>query len=117
MNIIFGIDEANKLQKKYIVLELDTVAVQGSNPITAFCVIEKMPLNELPKADKLTQLHSDLLSNYKSRNWDFCIQALQTLMGCWDKEMDSFYDILKSRILEYKENEPDISWNGIVLKN
>lgn len=117
MNIIFGTTEATQLQEKYIVLELDTVTIRGSNPITAYCIIENLPLEELSTIDNFKQLHIELMENYRKRNWDFCIQAMDHLCGAWGKQVDSFYEILRERILKYKENEPDANWNGVIPKN
>ena len=39
MNIIFGKQEAEKLNEKYIVLELDTVTIKSSDAITAYSVV------------------------------------------------------------------------------
>lgn len=117
MNIIFGTSEAQKLSDKYIVLELDTIRIRDGNPITVYCLVENMPLDELPKAEKFKELHTDLLENYRKRNWNFCIQAIDHLIGFWGGQVDSFYEILSARLNEYKENEPDESWSPIVLKN
>ena len=81
MNIIFGTDEAEKLHGKYIVLELDTVTIRSSNPITAYCIVENLPLEEFAKVDIFKKLHTDLMENYRKRNWDFCIQAIDHLLG------------------------------------
>ena len=35
MNIIFGTNDAEQLKEKYIVLELDTIAIRNSDPIVA----------------------------------------------------------------------------------
>jgi hypothetical protein len=117
LNIIFGIREAINLQKKYIVLELDTISIQGSSPIATFCVLETVPIEELATVEIFKKLHGDLILNYRNRNWDFCIQAMDHLCGAWGKQVDSFYEILRERILKYKENEPDANWNGVIPKN
>ena len=117
LNIIFGTNEAKQLSDKYIVLELDTVTIRGSTPVPVYCLVENMPLDELPKAEKFKELHADLIENYRRRNWDFCLQALEHLIGFWGKQVDSFYEILGDRINGYKENEPDESWTPVVPKN
>ena len=116
MNIIFGTNEVIKLQDKYIVLELDTVTIKSSSPITAYCVIEDIPLDELSRVEILKKLHDDLMAQYRNRNWDFCIQALDHLTGFWGKQVDSFYEILRNRITGYIESEPDESWTGVIPK-
>lgn len=116
MNIIFGAKEAEQLKDKYIVLELDTVTIRSSNPVPVFCLVENMPLEELPQAEKYKELHASLMENYRNRNWDFCLQAINQLIGFWGKQVDSFYEILSARITGYKENEPDEFWTGIIPK-
>lgn len=116
MNIIFGTAEVIKLQEKYIVLELDTVTIRSSKPITAYGVVENLPLEEFSKVEVFTKLHHDLMDNYRKRNWHFCITAIDTLMGYWGKQIDSFYEVLKTRILGYIKFEPDSDWTGIIPK-
>ena len=117
MNIIFGISEAEELKKKYIVLELDTITIRSSKPITVYTVIENMPLDQLPKAEKYIDLHSNLMENYRKRNWDFCLQAITQLLGFWGGQADSFYEVLSARIMSYLENEPDDLWTGVIAKS
>lgn len=116
MNIIFGDKEAKELSKKYIVLELDTVTIRNSTPIPVFCIIENMPLDELPRAEKYKDLHSELIQNYRNRNWNFCLRAISQLIGFWGKQVDSFYEVLSARITSYIENEPDENWSWVVPK-
>ena len=116
MNIIFGTNEMAKLHEKYIVLELDTVTIKSSDPITAYCVIESIPLDEMSQVDNFKKIHSELMENYRKRNWKFCIQAIDQLMGFWGKQIDSFYTILRSRVEEYTIAEPDETWTGIIPK-
>lgn len=116
MNIIFGNNEVQQLQNKYIVLELDTVTIKSSKPITAYCVIENLPLDEMPKVDNFKKIHSELMINYRNRNWEFCTQAIDQLMGFWGKQIDSFYVTLRVRIEEYKKTEPDAAWTGVIPK-
>jgi hypothetical protein len=117
LNIIFGNNEIEKLRDKYIVLELDTVTIKSSKPITAYCVIENLPIDEMPRVDNFKKIHAELMENYRNRNWDFCIQAIEQLMGYWGKQIDSFYTVLLTRVAEYKQNEPDENWTGVIPKN
>ena len=116
MNIIFGNNEVEQLRDKYIVLELDTVTIKSSKPITAYCVIENIPIDEMPRIDNFKKIHAELMENYRNRNWDFCIQAIEQLMGSWGKQIDSFYTVLLTRVSEYKKNEPDENWTGVIPK-
>ena len=118
MNIILGQSDAEKLSEKYIVLELDTITIKNSTPIVAYCIVEsdKMPLDQIAQVADLKKVHTALMENYYQRNWNFCEQAIKKLTGFWGSQLDTFYASLLSRITEYKENEPDESWTGIVEK-
>jgi hypothetical protein len=116
LNINIGTKEAEKLKEKYIVLELDTVIIKSSTPITVYCVIENMPLDQMPKVEFYQELHDELMKNYRARRWDFCEQALKQLLGFWGQQVDTFYTIMHSRISDYQRNEPDESWTGIISK-
>jgi hypothetical protein len=116
MNIIFGESRAI-LPDHYTVLELDTFRVPGrSDTVTAYCVIEKIAMHEFATVEDYKSVHADLIKNYKLRQWSFCEQAVDTLMGRWAGELDSFYQDLLIRVLDYKQNEPPAEWDGIRLK-
>jgi len=71
---------------------------------------------ELPLTESKKDLHSNLLIEYRKRNWNYCQQALDHLMGSWNKELDSFYDDLRNRIDAFSENDPPADWDGIIVK-
>lgn len=116
MNIIFGKQEADKLNDKYTVLALDTITVKSSTPMTVYCVIEAMPLDEWSRAEALKKLHANLMEEYYKRNWDFCVQAIEQLSGFWGKELDTFYEELLNRVNNFKETPPNNSWTGVIAK-
>jgi hypothetical protein len=114
MYIVFG-KEAQKLDEKYLVLELDTFQV-NDDLVPTYCVVdsEHIPLTEFSNLDSYIDLHKNLVKNYKLGNWQFCESAIKYLTGKFSGELDSFYDILSNRIIELKDTELDDSWNGIV---
>jgi hypothetical protein len=116
MNIIFGTNEAEKLSEKYTLLELDTITIGNSNPITTYCVIDGVPVENFPNIVDYKQLHNDLIANYRKRDWTYCLKAIEKLTGFWGSDVDTFYEVLATRITDYSVNEPDDSWNGIVQK-
>ena len=116
MNVIFG-DARNELPDGYTVLELDTFRVPGADKtITAYCLIEKVPLSEFSTLENYRKIHEDLVRFYKQRHWDYCEHAIESLMGRWNHELDSFYSDMLQRVTEYKANPPDESWDGAVTK-
>lgn len=115
MNIIFGRDQVAGLAERYTVLELDTIRVKPANTeITAFCVVESIPIMNMPKIESMKNLHENLLIEYRKRNWNYCEQAMEHLVGFWGHEVDTFYNSMRERIQQYSENDPGESWNGII---
>lgn len=97
MNIIVGKEAAEKLEENYTVLELETFVKDGET-ITAFCIVDQVPIMELPLLESHKQLHADFLTEYKKGNYDFCREAATHLRGKFNGDLDSFYDELLARI-------------------
>lgn len=117
MNIIIDPEDLDSYQDKYIVLELDTIRLLPEDrTVTAYCVVETVPIQELVQLEDKKKLHSDLLVKYRCREWDQCQQMLENLMGAWRKEVDSFYSDLGARIAKYKQQDPGETWDGTIEK-
>lgn len=117
MNIIFGKDNAEALAKKYTVLELDTIDYGPENrTVTAYCAVETIPLLDMPRVESMKNLHQNLILEYRKKNWNYCLQAIEHLMGFWNHELDTFYDDLRNRVQHYASNEPDSDWTGVISK-
>ena len=115
MNIIFG--DPSKVTDKYTVLELDTFkSPSGDQVMTAYCVLEMIPLEEMTTAANWLQIHADLMQAYHQRHWNYCKQAIEGLKGKWNGEVDSFYDNLLARVIDYEKNPPDESWDGFLIR-
>ena len=121
MNIVFASDtDLAQLQIKYIVLELDTLRFENSNQTqTAWCLIstENLTLQELPLVDQYRQLHNNMMRNYKLKNWKYCEDAIEYLMGRWRGELDSFYVEISNRLVSFKKIQPDTDWDGSYVKS
>lgn len=100
MQIIFGKDNAEQLRERYTVLELETLPVEGHGMLEAYCVIpaEKVGLTNLPQLESWIKLHHDFLHGYKTKQYDYCLQCIDHLMGKFGGEVDSFYEEIKRRI-------------------
>jgi hypothetical protein len=117
MFIILDDNQVNSMREKYTVLEVDTFRIGTDGPVLkAYAVIENIPLPDLPMIENWTNLHNSLLTEYRKRNWEFCEQAIENLVGTFGGEMDSFYAELQTRILNYKDNDPGPTWDYIIEK-
>jgi hypothetical protein len=118
MNIIFEDAITDEIKSKYMILDLDTFYFSDIDKNKkAYCLIESAPIQEMFNIDKNLELHKNLIKNYYLRNWNYCGQAIEQLLGRWNGEVDSFYKDLDSRVQLYKNQDPDESWNGIIRKN
>ena len=117
MNIIFGTEMAKQSQERYTVLELDTFNLMPGNEIvTAYCLVENIPVLEIPSIVSHKELHANLLLEYKKRNWEYCENTIEYLTGKWGGEADTFYSELHQRIQQLKEQNLNAEWNGIIEK-
>jgi len=115
MNIIFGQSALDSVDEKYVVLELDTIRISGTNdPLTAYCVLDQLPITEIVTLDQYRSLHANLMKNYRLKNWKFCRDAISHLHGQWNKQVDSFYENLLTRLDEFESNDPGSDWDAIV---
>ena len=116
MNIIFG-DAVNQVTDTHTVLELDTFKLMPSERlITSYCVIDNLPLAEFPRLDANKKIHQQLIEQYQLRNWEFCRSAVHSLTGCWNGDMDTFYQHLSERIDEYVATPPGPDWTPAIIK-
>ena len=117
MNIIFGDNVAELAREKYTVLELDTFLIENQNQTaTAYAIVEKIPLQEMPTLDQFRDLHKNLMKEYRKRNWKYCEDAIGHLKGRWNNELDTFYSELDERVQSLKSQSLDDAWTGFILK-
>ncbi len=118
MNIILGRENIEQAQEKYTVLELDTLIINGAaDPVTAYCLIEQVPIDQISGMDQFRDLHNNLMANYRKRNWKYCEDAIEHLMGQWGGELDSFYTEMSQRISRLRHQVLDDDWQWRVVKS
>lgn len=116
MHIILGDQITEEIKDKYIVLELDHFQITGrDHAVSAYCLVENVPIAELPQADQFRDLHANLIRNYRLGHWKFCEDALEHLIGRWNGEVDSFYHDLSDRVAALRKDHTDPkNWNPTV---
>ena len=113
MNIIFGTEMARQAQERYTVLELDTFNLLPTDEVvTAYCIVETIPIEEMPAIESLKDLHLNLMAEYRKRNWRYCEDAIAHLRGKWHSELNSFYTELYLRIQNLKSQDLPDDWTG-----
>ena len=124
MNVVFGknkLDEHIKAMKeRYIVLELDTFkGPMDSVPITCYGIIsaQDLTIEKLPKAEQMAALHQNMMANFGTQNWQFCVDAIEHLMDFWPEGYSEFYQSILDRIADYTANPPGDNWKPIIIKD
>ena len=111
-------DSVDTLPDHYIKLELDTFRIiDSNNTVTAYCLVEKLALDEFVTMDSYKKIHADLLDAYRKQHWNYCEQAIAGLMGHWGGELDTFYIDLLDRVNQHKENGVSKDWTAIIIKD
>ncbi len=80
-------------------------------------LVETVPIAEMTGMDRNLELHANLIRNYRLRNWNYCVDAIEHLKGRWNGELDSFYDSLLERISHLQNTELDSAWTGIIVRD
>lgn len=115
MNIILDTAVA-ELKEKFVVLELDSFC-NGEKSVTAYTLIENIPLQDFATLSAYIATHQNLIQEYKKQNWDYCECAIKELSGKWNGELDSFYENLAIRVSQYQNHPPVDSWNPSLPKD
>lgn len=118
MKVIFGKQQAEQIGNRMTVLELDTFFEPGlTEPISTYAVLDNtsIPLQEIPVLENFVELHNNMMLEYRKRNWNYCENAIEHLLGRWKGELDSFYESLADRLTELKESKLPDNWTGIIV--
>lgn len=116
MNIIFDDQNLDQIKDTNILLELDTFYIASlDKTVTAYCVVDNVKLTDFDKVPQIQNLHAQLLTAYKNKDFKLCQDLIEVLLGSFDGELDSFYQSLESRIDEAKQSN-DQSWTGVILR-
>jgi hypothetical protein len=116
MHIIFG-DAIKEIPNSFTVLELDTFYLTNEQKtVSAYCVVEKIPLSEFNVLEANKKLHENLIKYYQQQQWNYCEQVINTLIGKWNSELDTFYLDLLSRIDKLKTEKLPSDWSGVIKK-
>jgi hypothetical protein len=111
MHIVFE-ESVTELLNRFTMLQLDTFCdPQTNRERVAYCLVENIPLGEMPQLQQQCALHQTLIENYQSGQWDMCESALEQLRGCWNQELDSFYDDLYRRVQQHRDQPTSQHWD------
>jgi len=90
----------------------------GDGPvIKSYAVLERIPIQEMFQIENMSDLHHNLIDQYRKQNWAYCLDALSHLIGRWNGEIDSFYRDLESRINDLKDQDLGDQWTWAIERS
>jgi len=115
MNILLEPQITADMRERYLLLELDSFRVAPrEEPIASYCLLDRLDLGEMLVMQQYLDLHSNLMPNYRQRNWNYVEQAIDHLHGRWNHQLDSFYDTIRQRVRDLQANDPAEDWDGVI---
>jgi hypothetical protein len=104
MKIIFEQHDIDKLRDRHILLELDTVIVQGV-PRRFFCLLENFSYTDIPDVYEFAKSHQEFMNLYQAKKYTECEVLLEKLQSYNYHDMKSFYDIMTQRLQKLQNPE------------
>jgi hypothetical protein len=114
MNIIFDSAVAEQLKEKHTILELDTLLQPGmEKPMVLYAVVEAINLAEISTLPFYKGLHQEMITAYKSGEWNRAIEIAESLRGQFSGEIDEFYE----RVVDFCTEAAKVNkeWDGIMF--
>lgn len=115
VNIIFGTYTKKALSDNDI-FELDLIRVVGrQHPERIFTILSESSTEDASKFSDIKTLHNQMLAAYRAQEWDKALSALGELQleVLIKPDLSIFYELMSSRINEFRITPPPANWDGI----
>ena len=114
VTIILGEETATAVENDLFCIELDKIAVKGkTDAIRIFTVLGNNDWVFHNTAWYMNQQqHEKFLDFYRNQNWLHAERFATDLKREWP-EMSDYYDVMLTRIYEFKDNSPGEDWDGV----
>jgi adenylate cyclase len=112
VKIVLGENTVKGLDKDFLILELDTIAVKGKNiGVRIFTVLGYS--NQIIGSQINVAKHKHMLDDYRSQRFQSVLKAIDVLYNSFDGRMKDYYDLMRKRCKNYIENPPPKDWDGV----
>jgi adenylate cyclase len=116
VKIVLGTKTAEYVKDEYFVLELDCIAVKGKKEgVHIYTVIDDKNISGTWHTSKIH--HNRMLELYRSKEFERAIGMCETLIGCFDGEMDHYYEAWMDRCREMAKMKLPANWDGVHRAN
>ena len=112
VDTILGEDTVRSLDRRFAVLELDRIVVQGkTRGVRIFALLGDSQFAASPLFEALEARQGELLAAYRSRQWNRAERFARELRDRQDAP-SAYYDMMLERIASYRQQPPPPDWNG-----
>jgi adenylate cyclase len=113
VGIVLGSRTAELVRDEYPVVELDKIAVKGKKEgVNIFTVLQNSKFNLQDQ-----EIHDTMLSLYREQKFDSAIKFCHTLKGCFNGELDHYYELWEQRCEDMKKVKLPADWDGTFIAN
>ena len=113
--IIAGSKTALAAKEKFAILELDFITVKGKKePEVIYAIAGREDLAKSGSFQRLRNLSIEMLSCYRSRDWDGALSAIARARIADEKrDFAGLYDLYAERIDSFRTSPPPDDWDGV----
>ena len=113
VGIVLGSRTAELVRDEYPVVELDKIAVKGKKEgVNIFTVLQNSKFNSQDQ-----EIHDTMLRLYREQKFDSAIKFCHTLKGCFNGELDHYYELWEQRCEDMKKVKLPADWDGTFIAN
>jgi adenylate cyclase len=115
VRLILGESTALEMEKAFVMLELDTIAVKGkTEPVKIYTSIGTYEeLSSTMNYDMAQKQHGKFLIFYRRKQWEIALKWIDDLKGSFAGKMDNYYDMMRERINNLAGEDLPDDWDGV----
>ena len=115
MKIILGEETVKEMEDKFILIELDTIAVKGkTEPVKIYTSLGTYEdVNYTMNYEMPRQQHDKFLIFYRNQNWALARRWIGDLRNRFDGMLVQYYTMMEKRINQLEKEDLPKDWDGV----
>ena len=113
---VIGPETYESVKDSYATLKLDMIAVKGKKEaVTIFTLLGDSNFKNNSEFKNLETKHKNILESYFNQRWEDCLRDINSAKTLCNNLMEDYYNIMSSRINEFRENPLPKDWDGVYI--
>jgi adenylate cyclase len=111
-HLIIAESTLSKLNKAYLIRELDRIRVTGAKtPVAIYEVLDGHDPVEYPRSEEMIAAFSQGLGYFRQREWQKAARKFETALGIWPGDQPA--RLYLTRCARYQHAPPGDDWDGV----